>query len=97
MILEGHILPPAKQITEQLKPCVVVPLCLKYWITGKETSVHGRDEKYVILYPENGGRMIVRNTDHHHTALYMKTTTTDRYTLWGWSRRQYLGLFGFDW
>ena len=86
MIFEGHILPPANLIsalTEQLNPCVVVLRFLKYWVTGKETSIHGRGEKYVILCPENGGRMIVRNTDHHHTARYMKTKDTDRNTLWG--------------
>jgi hypothetical protein len=37
----------------------------------------------MFLYPENGARMIVRNTDHHHTARCTKTKTTERNTLWG--------------
>lgn len=53
-------------VAEQLNLRVVVLRFLKYWVTGKETSILGKDEKYAILFPENGGRMIVWNNDHHH-------------------------------
>jgi len=57
MSFEDHILPPANPIsalTEQLNPCLVVLHYLKNWVTGKETSIHGRNEKHVLLYPQKG-------------------------------------------
>jgi hypothetical protein len=69
MIFERHVLPHANLITaltEELNLFVVVLRVLKYRVPSEETSINGRDEKYAILYPENGGRMTIRNTDHHH-------------------------------
>jgi hypothetical protein len=52
MIVERHISPRANQIialTEELNPCVIVLRVVKYRVTSVETSIDGRDEKYVYI------------------------------------------------
>jgi hypothetical protein len=53
---------------EELNPSIIVLRCSQYRFNRKGRGIHGTDVKYVILYPENGGRMMLRNTDHPHTT-----------------------------